>query len=323
MYLTNEAVFLFLWYLTLAISGALILVPFFWRRAKPLVVLLGLNLAAGAVHFISIQVDEIRENVFLNANPDHPDFVFPGRSLHIVAPGTFSIASLGCGTSDGCEFAGAERIFDGTLDVLELGTDPILRYELAVHEPDCFNAPWRKWGIGDRILSAGLGICALEREVEDAQSAYVFHSEYRRIFRGSGRFYVHAWLTPRNSDEVLAAFDGWHTNSLYEESSSNARRGPGPLISALFKPAEDHTNYDPRPEFALLDRHGFNDAAMQAAMGSERQMVRSHAFWFACTTRVRPLVSDETAAIISNAASGLFENRPDLTYPAGCPNWLP
>jgi len=296
------------------------------RSFGPFGTLAFLLCSAVAAHFVwanvAAFVGDRAEARFKAADPGHPDAAFAGRSLYIPNPNSFALAAWRCPLTldHDCEIPAAHWLHHGGLDFLEVGTDPIRRLTLTLHDPGCFSpgGGFDLNGFGDPIISPPHGVCLRSETTEAPRAAYRFDTERLAMRPGKGAHATRAELVEVATGAVLARFDGWYEPRTYGAPAPDPARGPGPMIMPfLSAPTTPEWPYEPAGDLAIMARAGLDEPVLVAALQASRQNVAARAIWFACNGAVLPRLSAETRAAMDSAGKRAF-SAPDWRFPESC-----
>lgn len=313
---------------SLAICLVLLFFPRFRRRSNPFAWIIWINLAAGALYYAQYPAAAIQEAAFARADPGYGNGAaeFPGKSIYIPHPERLSQAAYSCYgsfSSSLCVAPLSERIKDGTLDFVELGTDPVIRYEVVVGNAACFD-----WSaempneLGDRFLSPGLAACIIGTQVEKAVADHILDVEKRRLSWPSKMPYFHVSLTDTAIGNIIDEFDGWNGATPYflDENPQEARRPDGALAQILTIPFADQ-KYDRMVDDQLLKDHGFDEALLLKAVEAPSQSIQAQTLWLACRNQVVMALSADARQKLRERSGSVFKSSTDWRYPESCPAW--
>lgn len=329
MYLTPDDVrFLLLnglWLAGLAICLVLLGFPAFRRRGNPLAWAVWLNVAAGAAWYGQYPAAALQERLFAAADPGHADAArpFAGRSLHIPDPDLVDRAAYDCAgvySSGLCTLPVAHLVKTGTLDFVELGRDPVIRYEARHMDPACLDWPADP---PDASIAPAFAACVLGREVPRAQADHVLTVMRRSLSWPSRMPYLRAALAETASGRVIATFDGWTGASPYLSWAlpTEPRRPAGAPAMLLAIPPAPIGPPDRALQDRLLARWGLNEAFLRRAAAAPAQSLRAEAVWLACRDDLRDSLGPETRETLRAASGGLFPDAPGWRWPDDCPGW--
>lgn len=313
---------------SLTICFVLLFFPRFRRRSNPFAWVVWITLAAGALYYAQYPAATIQEAAFARADPGYGAGAsqFPGKSIHIPHPDRLHQAAYSCYggfSASSCTAPLSERIKDGNLDFVELGTDPIVRYEMVVRDPACLD-----WNIdipnelSDHFISPGLATCIIGRKVKKAAADHVLNIEKSRLSWPSQMPYFHVSLTDTKTGNIVDQFDGWNgaTPYLLDERPQEARRPIGALAQILTIPFANK-RYDRTVDDQLLKEHGFDEAFLLQAMEAPFQSIQARTLWLACRDHIAAALSRDARKRIQDKSDGVFGNAPDWRYPDSCPAW--
>lgn len=336
MYLTPDDVsYLMLmagWFISLALCLILICFRRFRSRENPFAWIVWANLFAGVLYLAQFPSSNAQNGLFARADPDYT--VAPSvadiDSLYIPDLPHLERAAYVCVhsySSSTCDFPIGRKIAAGRFSFIEVGRDPILRYEIHYGEAACldytdiqsFRSPMRN----PHGIVPALGICVMWQEVETANATHEFRTEDREQSFPSQRHYIHAELVERDTDTVIAQFDGWDGASPYflDYPIEEPRRPDGALGEILRIPPYPNGGYDRAGVDRMLEEYGFDEDILMAAAMSPLQSYQASAIWLACRDRLANSISPENKARLREVSETLFSDAPDWRYPESCPAW--
>lgn len=313
---------------SLAICLLLLFFPRFRRRSNPFAWVVWINLAAGLLYYAQYPAAQMQETAFARADPGYAGGakIFPGRSIYIPHPDRLHQAAYSCYgafSSGSCTAPLAERIKEGLLDFVELGTDPIIRYEITIGNPACLD-----WNtdtpeeLSDRFISPGLAACIIGTEVQKAAADHILNIEKRRLGWPSTMPYFHASLADSATGEIVDQFDGWDGATAYflNNVPQEPRRPDGALAQILTIPLINQ-QYDRALDDQLLKDHGFDEALLLQASKAPSQSIRAQTLWLACRDEIVATLSADARKQLRDISGSVFGNAPDKRYPEGCRPW--
>lgn len=319
-----------LWLVSLAICAILLLFAMFRRRSNPVAWLVWINLIVGALWYGQYPLGAAQKAAFQSANPGYANAALPfdGKSLYVPDVDALRFAAYCCygSFSQGlCTLPVGQLIKSGRLDFIEIGTDPIRRYSIAIHDQRCHD-----WGafqddptLNDRHISPGMAACVVMDEITAPTATHLIAFTNKTLSWPSRARFTNVQLRDRAANTLIDQFDGWNRADpfLVWDMPDEARRADGPL-GQLLAIQSDRNTYDVAPDNALIASHGIDEALLISAMSSPYQSMKARTIWLACRNGVLASLSADTRAALTAASTGLFPNNPDWRYPRDCPDWM-
>lgn len=334
MIITQEGISLLfmhgIWILSLAICLGLMCFKIFRNNRNPLAWMVWLNLAVGAIFYLIFPaVVSVREAAFKRSDPGYAESMLDisVRSVHILDMALLEKAAYWCSgvySSGSCEFPIGPRIKEGALDFIEVGSDPVVRYQMRYATRACLEE--NKGGAvvpdGGLVVPA-LGVCVLGEEVASAQADFVVEAEVGRFPVPSSQKYIHVSLRDRASGEIYDQFDGWKGAEPYflEHPVTKPRRPRGVLGKLVNIPYSDTGGYQRGLVDETLKEYGFDEGILMQSALSEYQKARTSAVWLACRDQLAEVISPENKSRLREVSATLFKDSPNWRYPESCPDW--
>lgn len=319
-----------LWLFSLAICAILLLFAMFRRRSNPIAWLVWTNLIAGALWYGQYPLGAVQKAAFQSADPGYANAArtFDARSIYVPDADALRFAAYSCYSSFSqglCTLPVGQLIKSGRLNFIEIGTDPIRRYSIAIHDQRCHD--WDSFlddpMLNDRHISPGMAACVVMDEVAAPTATHVITSTNEALSWPSRARYINVQLRDRRANTLIDQFDGWNRAAPYLvwDMPDEARRPDGPL-GQLIAIQHDDSTYDVAPDNALIASHGIDESLLINAMSSPYQSVQARTIWLACRNGVLASLSADTRAALTVASTGLFVNNPNWRYPRDCPDWM-
>lgn len=311
---------------TMTLVAAVLCAPGLWRARSPLLAVAAILLLGLGAHTTHRELGASIDRRFLAADLDYESEIrpFTGRSLYIPAPCQVALAAYGRegdGSDAGCGLPIAERLRDGTLDLVEIGGrdhKALLRFELAVGDPDCFG-PTRA-ELPGAMISPQFGICVRTRDGELPQSTHSLNFDYARAPSPGVAWIRHVELRDYVTGEILDQFDGWPGATPYSAGlrPPEARRPTATLAVLLDRPGVTPDLLQRATAARLLRAHGPAPVMLRAGIAAGPSSERAEVLWFACRDDVRPRLDPATLSALDAGAKGLFPSQPDFDFPDDC-----
>ncbi|MFX4300241.1 hypothetical protein [Pseudosulfitobacter pseudonitzschiae] len=322
------------WIISLGLCLVLLFFRYFRNPRHIPALMVWANLGAGFLYAAHFPAAHVQEAWFETSDPGYVETSpeVPIRSIHIENINLLELAAYGCyniRSENLCSFPVGALLETGAHDFIEVGVDPVIRYEVHHLERDCLQDDMLASGSGSVVIQPpypiipALGICVMGRPVDQIEARFDFISHPEMQAFPSRRPYIHNILQDRQTGQVIARFDGWYGATPYfmQDELHEPRRPDGVLGSILRIRGAGSGAYDREKVDQMMNSHGFNEDILRAAAQSEYQMYQASAIWLACRNEIRGTLSGESKKVLASLSSKVFPNEPNWTYPESCPDW--